>query len=421
MRMRKLGHGHSVLFCGPPEIHRKILTIAQKDNYDSIEVRDVLSWCMEETSINACKLLPIWAKQGVGYYKRSTAWSNISNLKRFPSDLLEREAKPLQEHYGFRSPTKNGLDTLPLGQSSRHHELLEIRKRCDDFGVKSFHGAHMLEEQERQLSHEAECERENQTPPKANPAKHNIAAKVRRFIQTGTIPKSAAGSFPSAFHILSETSAAKDLERQAWSTKTLATLDFSNVIERRRGDVTNEFLRPVNWIVSSKVDNSIMVIMSPYEINELIPQIRQSRSVILHVYSPKATKATLSYEELTFCTIPPVPESWRPNIILIDQLNIFAGQLYFQDFDTYQRVCGFLGLYLKEISTEDTDYVRSDGFVEQRDRQRLCKKFSPFSKSPVPLLRSLIGFRRKGQSYLATHMGQMLNGRQLGDEDFQDE
>lgn len=419
MRMRKLGHGQSVLFCGPPEIHEKIQKLSKNATHP-IGVRDVLLWSMSETCANARKLLPIWAKQGIGYQRRLEAWDNSEGLGAFPPSLLEKESKTLKEHYGHCSE-KDGLNTLLETSKTRHDELAKIQDKCRLFDVNSLKGAHMLEEQERELSHEIERERENQRPPKAEALGHKLSEDVKRFIATGTLLPNSS-SFIPAFHTLSETSAANTEEPRAWSAKILATSDFSQVISRRQSDVMDEFLRPVNWIVSSSVDPSIMVIMSPYEVNQLIPQIRRSRSVFLHMYSPKITQATLSYECLAFCTIPSVPDSWHPSLSLVDQLNIFAGQLYFQDHDTYERVCGFLGLYLKEMPGGNTVCVRSDGFVKPQDRETLgMGSNSPFSRGPIPFLRSLVGFRRKGQSYLATHVGQILHARLLTDRDFKNE
>jgi len=42
MRMRKLGKGQSVMFCGPMEVERKIIHCSGKTQRDAIEVADVL-------------------------------------------------------------------------------------------------------------------------------------------------------------------------------------------------------------------------------------------------------------------------------------------------------------------------------------------------------------------------------------------
>ncbi|KAF8252042.1 hypothetical protein K440DRAFT_578390 [Wilcoxina mikolae CBS 423.85] len=423
MRMRRLGNGHSVLFCGPPEIDRKIMKIANDDGRQVIEVRDVLYWSMEETCANTRKILPIWAKQGIGYHQRLEAWNDIGKGKRFPNGLLEKESKTLEEHYGFERAKGESVDSYRRF-GARNGNLKRILDTCEAYGVKSFSGAKMLEEQERELAHEVERERENQRPPKVGPVKHHISDEVKQFIATGKLqPPSHRQStnIVPAFSVLERTSANERSQLAAFSERLLVTSDFCEVVERGqiKDNITDEFLRPVNWIVSSVVDRTILVIMSSFEVNRLIPEIRESSKVILHMYSPQVARTTPSYELLDFCPIPG-PNRWQPNTSLVDELNIFAGQLYFPNYQTYQRLCGFLGLYLEETTSAKRDAIHSDGFVRKSDRQALAMKHkSPFERSPVTLLRALIGFRRKGQSYIATHMGHILHGRLLTEEDFE--
>jgi len=423
MRMRRLGNGHSVLFCGPPEIDRKIMEIVNDDGRETIEVRDVLYWTMKETCDNARKILPIWAKQGICYQQRLNAWNDIGKGKQFPNGLLEKESKTLQEHYGFERSKGESVDFYRKF-GARNGDMKRILDKCENFGVKSFSGAKMLEEQERELAHEVERERENQRPPRAGPVKHHMSDGVTQFIATGTLPQDShrrSTSIVPAFSVMERTSANEHWQLTAFAHRLLATSDFCEVVERGqvKDNITDEFLRPVNWIVSSTVDRNILVIMSSFEVNRLIPAIRQSSKVILHMYSPQITRATPSYELLDFCPIPR-PNPWQPNVTLVDQLNIFAGQLYFPNYQAYQRVCGFLGLYLEETTSAKRDAIHSDGFVSKADRHALGMKYdSPFVRSPVTLLRALIGFRRKGQSYIATHMGHILHGRLLTEEDIE--
>jgi hypothetical protein len=302
--------------------------------------------------------------------------------------------------------------------------LKRILDTCEAYGVKSFSGAKMLEEQERELAHEVERERENQRPPKVGPVRHHISDQVKQFIATGKLPPPShrqTTNIVPAFSVLERTSANERSQLAAFSERLLVTSDFCEVVERGqiKNNITDEFLRPVNWIVSSVVDRTILVIMSSFEVNRLIPEIRESSKVILHMYSPQVTRTTPSYAFLDFCPIPG-PNRWQPNTSLIDELNIFSGQLYFPNYQAYQRVCGFLGLYLEETTSAKRDAIHSDGFVRKSDRQALDMKHkSPFERSPVTLLRALIGFRRKGQSYIATHMGHILHGRMLTEADFE--
>lgn len=407
------------MFCGPPEIDRIISGFARADGRETINVRDVLFWCMEETCKNALKLLPIWAKQGINYQKHLKAWKDIGEGKGFPKGLLEKESKTLKQHYGFQRSKDETIDSY-RNLRVKGGGLDKILSTCEYFGVDSLRGARMLEEQERELAHEAECERENQRPSRVDPAKPHVSPTVKQFIATGTLQRTyhqQSTNIIPAFNVLRRTSVNEHRLQAVFSQRLLATLDFCEVFEG--GGLTDDFLRPVNWIVSSTMDRNILVIMSSFEVNKLLPEIRESSHVVLHMYSPQVIRSTPSYEALDFCPVPCLPHLWQPNTPLIDQLNIFAGQLYFQDYKAYERVCGFLGLYLDENSSKRV-IIHSDGFVDKPDRQGLGMKYeSPFVKSPVSFLKGLIGFRRKGQSYITTHMGHVLHGRLLTEADFE--
>lgn len=423
MRMRKLGNGHTVMFCGPPEIDRQIMAIAQENHRNTITVRDVLYWSMQETCHNARKLLPIWAKQGINYQTHLAAWNDIGEGKEFPEGLLETESKTLTQHYGFERLREETIDSYRKS-GAKDSDLSKIVNQCQSLGVKSFRGARMLEEQERELAHEVECERENQRPEQVGAAKHNVSDEVKQFISTGILPKSFRRSFIPAFSVLAKTSAKDIYQQSVFSEALLATSDFCKVVEGRplKDNKTNDFLRPVNWIVSSTADTSILILMSPWEVNRLLPDLRTSTKVVLHMYSPQVTRSTPSYNSLSFCTIPRLPSVWQPNVSLIDELNIFAGQLYFPNYEAYQRVCGFLGLHLDETTPEKRSVIQSDGFVKASDRGKVEMQYkSPFETSPVTLVRELTGFRRKGQSYIATHMGHILHGRYLMEDDFEEQ
>jgi len=404
------------MFCAPPEIDRKISEIAHAHSRENIEVRDVLYWSMEETIANTKKILPIWIKQGISYQKHLEAWDDIRNggVQELPRALLEQEKKTLKEHYGFAAVGDESVHSIRKNEA-KTGDLDKILDKCKKFGVTEFGGARMMEEQERELDHEVECERENQRPPQVRPTEPHLCNEVRQFITSGSITQHSNKIIP-AFSVLDTTSANVYGGWNAFSPLLLATSDFCDVIQRvwGTGTCTDEFLRPVNWIVSSTVNPDILVILSSYEVNLLLPEIRQSRHVRLHMYSPRVALSMPSYESLDFCPIPSLPYPWQPDINLVDQLNIFAGQLYFRNYEAYERVCGFLGLYLDEPSTEKRVTIHSDGFVAKLSREILgMTRESPFDKSPVPLLRALVGFRRKGQSSIATDMGHVLHGRLL--------
>lgn len=413
--MRRLGHGQSVIFCAPPEIHQRILNTVRKSATNSVKVLDVLKWSMHETCINTRNNVPIWAKQGMSYQNRHVAWHHTENTDQMKAVMQEPEAQSLEERFGLQRSDEDFFLVSDLASELRYSEVLLIKENCDKFAITSLYGALMQEEQERELELEVERERQTERPQEATAYQHSIHADVAKFAATGIIDYSSS-AFVMAYDSLSGTSAEKHHQRNAWTSNLLLTKDFVNTIKTKKNGSVDDFLRPVQWVVSSA---SSFVIMSPYEVNFLLPTILLVESVHIHLYSPKVTQAMRSFEDLKLCTIPPILEaSWQAPSPLVQQLNIFAGQLYLQDYGAYERLCGFLGLYLKEISLGGAVPILSDGFVENINARNKLGIHSPFSKSPVLFLRQLMGLRRKGQTYLATHIGQILHGRLLTEKDF---
>jgi hypothetical protein len=173
-----------------------------------------------------------------------------------------------------------------------------------------------------------------------------------------------------------------------------------------------EFMRPVNWILSSgSGKDSIVVVISPYEANELLPNIRKSNKVRLHIYAPRVTFSMRSFSDLTFYSIPDsVEERWSAPAHIRTELDLFAGQLYFDTTAEYERLCVLLGLSRAHPGAER---IEVDGFVLPAYR---TGKDSPFARSRIPVLRTLIRLRRKGMGYHGTHLGQILNGKSLSEE-----
>jgi hypothetical protein len=127
-----------------------------------------------------------------------------------------------------------------------------------------------------------------------------------------------------------------------------------------------------------------------------------------------------TFEDLSFLSLPH-SSSERVPTPLIPLLNLFAGQLYLKNYAAYRDLCYLLGLYVDAAPTLNTSPIRinSDGFVAPSSRQALgIVGVSLFAKSPVAFLKELIGFRRKGQDYEPSHVGQMLHGRLLLPKDF---
>ena len=114
--------------------------------------------------------------------------------------------------------------------------------------------------------------------------------------------------------------------------------------------------------------------------------------------------------------MPPRAIVAPPHRHTIHELNLFAGQLFFRDQASFQETCNLLGLHLSEIPEELRGEIDVTGFIKNKwERQR---RGAIFKMNPVSLLRELVGWRRKGQGFILTHVGLMLHGNNPGDDEF---
>ena len=151
----------------------------------------------------------------------------------------------------------------------------------------------------------------------------------------------------------------------------------------------SKYLRPVNWVVLSTRNTSILVVLSPYEVDALLPDFRRSTAVRLHIYTPHVTEAMKPFDHLEFYLVSPLPMlQWTPlPRIIQSQLSLWAGQLYLGDYETYLELCAFLGIYM----VPGTEGVQSDGFVKAIHRKGALIEACAFSESPVLALKELVG------------------------------
>ncbi|KAI5990021.1 hypothetical protein EDC04DRAFT_2989701 [Pisolithus marmoratus] len=413
MRMRKLGHGHSVMFFAPLEIDRNIREATKKSDGGMIHPSDILLWAMGETCTEIQTSAPHWAQQGRDHSLRYAAWSKFCrgeiSSEQLAATWCQPDAKTLEELYAPSSLEEQPTLSFP-----------EIDQRCQELGISSSTNSNMSEEQEREIVHEIERETQVERPPPATPAAHQVSAAVRNFVRTGMVVPSSTAFIPlfDSFRNATLLSPAK----KVWSRHIFATSDYCTVVQGRTQVNIGEYFRPVNWILSSQSNGSpILVILSPSEVNELLPEIRRSNSVCLHVYRPRTQARICPCDDLRLYTIPSAPSDWTAPTALMDQVNLFAGQLYLHDYNTYLRLCRFLCVYADDLAGEGDLEVESDGFIAPVNRPPKAQSVGSFQKSPLPFLKYVINLRRRGMNFEGTHMGKILHGRLLNQQDFEDQ
>ncbi len=399
--MRQLGKGHSVMFFAPGEVNRRIRDHMPNGLTSDRRVRvlDVLRWAMQETCKDIRHHLPYWAQQGLDHYKRyaaSTEYGSTEDLEVLQNAWLQRESRTLEEMYWV---------TPGAAISPEINSIPSLNERIEQLGMTRVVDVRMAEEQEREVNHEKEQERHIERPLKVEPALHVIHQSIREFVRTGSF-RGVLGRLSTLLSPIG-----MDNLTNEWSLP-LATADFITTILDSNGESLTDYLRPVNWILSSGSGKcSTVVVISPYEANALLPVIRKSNKVTLHIYAPRVTSSMRSFSDLTFYTIPDSPSLvWSAPAHIRTDLNLFAGQLYFDSRKEYERLCRLLALWMAHPGAECCEV---DGFVPPAYR---TGGSSPLTTSKIAILKRLIELRRKGLGYSRTHLGQILNAIPLSEE-----
>ena len=407
--MRQLGKGHFVMFFAPGEVDRHIrrLIPGGAASGDLVRVVDVLRWAMHETCEDIHHHLPFWAQQGLDHHNRFVAYKDHSatrNLDVLRSAWLQRESRTLEEMYSLAPHA---------GMSPEIKSVASLNEQIERFGITKLVDVRVAEEQEqeqeREVDREIQWERQVERPPKVQPAKHVVSQDIRLFVETGTLPTHSA----HISQLLIPVDMAKALDSTIeWSPSPLATVDFTTTVLGSDSARLTDYLRPVNWILSSgSGKTSNVIVISPYEANELLPIIRKTRKVRLHIYAPRVSSSMRSFSDLMFHSIPDSQtETWSAPRHVRVGLNLFAGQLYFDSREEYENVCILLAL---SRAHPDAKYTEVDGFVPPEHR---TGRHSPFEESRIYIFKKLIGLRRKGTSYFRTHLGQILNANSLRED-----
>lgn len=424
--MRKLGHGQSVVFCVPREIRTKINELFPDRSHGSdITVSDILLWSIRETWSSLQRGVQLWAKQGWRHRKHQLLWEKFTQGKHAlepdqAKEFLEDEAQTILQRYG------PGAEQDESGNpgSTLNGESDSIVDRLRDFGAGKLDGAALSEEQERELQPESEKEREQERPPATVPAAHKMHPDVVRFVENGTITTSQG--YKPAFSSLRRTNAGKgfplsSFERKDAEFSLLVSEDFTQTVKIPVGSgaALDSFLRSVQWVLVSQQHEgkTVMMIISPFEANSLFPTVSVSHTTSLHIYSPRVNPAFPSLDDLQLFISPPhLNHKLAFPLPLTVSLNLFSGQLYFNNFEMYIAACRFLGLSWEKA--KDGEVVDSDGFI-LRDVEGRVGGESGFSRSPVRFMRDLMTIRRDCQAIERTHVGDMLDNRPLSKGSFE--
>ena len=167
MRMRKLGHGHSLTFWSSYEVHQQIIKLKTNSliKNNSINVIDILRWVYENTQQTAWDGLHLWASQSLNFQRKLLAFRDIQwndhqqiftdvLMEQLAKDCLESEIIELIHMYGSPRLPKTLLDIHSDRYQQIKNNLLtdiqeEVLKRLKDYGGIKTRLSQLLDEEQQ--------------------------------------------------------------------------------------------------------------------------------------------------------------------------------------------------------------------------------------------------------------------------------
>ena len=400
MRLRKLGQGQSLMFVAPPEVHQSIANTTGKHGSE-IDGYDVVAWSLEQSCLSIERSQPLRVLQGLSHHHRqkkmaafAKTYPNLADVaketdakKGFILAFREKEEQRLNDLY---APASLKTTTVPslIDSSQEDHDptvqkLLAMWRSVD---LSIAEGASMHEEHEREVAHEVEQEKQIERPPRVEALERSVDPLLLKFVRTGS--DIVLQQFRQAYYVVSHTSATG--ARPSELLRHLrVTSDFAQTVARPLSGHYDSYLRPANWVltINQSAKPTELLLISQYEANQLFDDIQaNSARVKLHTYEPRVRKSMRAVDLAPPNLRYPSVLAWQ-NLTptLRRELHLFAGQLYFSTFKEYRE---FLA-------------------------ENVTAKPAAEAEQVLQFVKAWIAIRRKGQNFLPTHMGQMVNNRTL--------
>lgn len=423
MRMRFLGHGHTVSFVGSFEADLQILEWRDRTTRQTSEDGDlglenlpaILSWCLGNTVTATCDKLMYYTSQGaIQLLKRHACEKYATDPQEMAKQASQMEVTHLEDLYGRASNpellpalvTKGLTKTRKaLGEKlAKKVELLE--KHVADLAPDVRRSAGLFdEEQERELEEEMEQEVEQEVRPDlVEPLEPQISDGLMEFAECGKWPTTSSECIPLGA-ALGDTPLATLMDQQDWDENVRVTPDFLRTV--KAAEHTEMFLRPVTWMLSAR--GGFRLLISNFEAEEFAAHLVNQRArTHLDLVSPGIRMNQ-----------PDVAPSLKHCSELPVSIHFFAGAVHGPEeflpaLRSYLGLCREPGRAMWRELFEKKGAIQSDGFVIPKFRKEVGTKLgvrldSPFMKSPVALAQGLYAARHMTQDLQASPVGQIIN------------
>ncbi|CAF3726694.1 unnamed protein product [Rotaria sordida] len=447
MRMRNLGKGHSLTFWSSNEVHQQIITLKKRSHiknqketiHTSVNLIDILRWVYENTKQSTWDGLHHWATQSLSFQRKVSAfqaiqWENqqqsitCTMMKKLVSECLEPEIIELKRIYG---PAKvlETIEKVYFGRSQQcnHHLSTDIHnvvlKRLHEYGGTKQRLSQLLdEEQQRELEHELEEERQLAQPLPVKPCCPRLCEEIKQLCDINSKVMNLAelsNVFHTLPHAFTDTKFFKQCQPNSWPSNFWVSTEFQRVTETK-GISLDPFMRPPRWIVVYRYQHIIFI--SAFEANWLMGCLKfnKSSATTLRLLLPRIKRFQSIFVNTPTLTIPsPMGLSNRtvPYFIPIEwlvQLFVFNGTLYFDTVDEQTAYCQCLSLCPQprtslEKAAFEKGWIAVDGFVSDSNYRRcLSINRAQFTLNPLTFVKQLIENRNNFQPPISSHVGSII-------------
>ncbi|KAF2396522.1 hypothetical protein EJ06DRAFT_222752 [Trichodelitschia bisporula] len=416
MRLRQLGTTQSVTFFAPPEVHQSILDLRSDRNTDRIDSSDVVYWLLEQTCNSNEQLQKLYCAQGLDFCRRVNAGKKNSDFltsethrDNYLRVLRQPEQQSLQQMYKPTSGAKTKVTVSTFCSEVRGFVDQLVQQRDVQTEWSTTHTSALEQvEQEREVANEVQQVRQVQKPVHFKPFTFpGLHPTIRSFAATGKLR--SCTSYIPAYAILCQTELGMkhevilgpDFEQR----RLFVSAQFMRTVELKGGQLNDNFIRPVNWILWCPSTQTALVVI-PEEAEELIPIVRKANHAQVHlvIYSAPVTKRMLHFNDLTFYSLPSLRRGWKAPLWLRIHLGILAGRLYFE-FEEHGELTRVLGL-----GDDPVDAHRGSQIDRADDGEtRLNSRLRSF-------VQDWLAIRRNGQDFTHTPMGYLCQGWTLRPE-----
>lgn len=421
------------MFLVNEEVEMKIRASAGYGADKDITVADIIRSVIQETWVDNRRSVRLWEAQGRRAAKAKELWAQAGiDLSTMTSGLAEKfvedDAKTLKSRY---HPTID--DDNEANEESTDPFIEKINDHCRTFGVNPLdyddfgddYEREQDKQREQQLAPEIEQESSTERPPPATPIIHKKHRDVTNFINTGRASPRIEG-FKWAFEVFRNPELHKFIPEKTKSGGLLVTRDFGRSIAMATEDgFSDDYQKPVRWVLTGgpeKQPDLHMIVISAFEANVFMDQIKASPFVCLHIYAPRQNETFQPLDNLQLYTVTGrqtqviVPDSLRT------ELNLFAGQLYFKNYKQYLDVHKFLNMAPPSWKNAPPGAeIKPDRFMEVIFEEAYQGPAPRFKTSPVKGMRHLMTcVRGDSRAIEKTHMGKLLDGKLLFQEELEE-